>query len=60
MRPKLHGAGGRPNSRLEDIVSVSVTHWLWGDEGWTFALAPRVTPDPVFGADKLYQRGASA
>jgi len=45
---------------LEDVVSVSVTHWVWGDEGWTFAPGPRVTPDPVFGADKLYQVYATA
>jgi putative glutathione S-transferase len=45
---------------LEDVVSVSVTHWFWGDEGWTFAPGPRVTPDPVFGADKLYQVYATA
>jgi putative glutathione S-transferase len=45
---------------LEDVVSVSVTHWFWSDDGWTFAPDPRVTPDPVFGADKLYQIYASA
>ncbi len=31
---------------LEDIVGLSVTHWLMRDEGWTFAEGPGVVPDP--------------
>jgi putative glutathione S-transferase len=31
--------------RLEGIVGLSVTHWLMGDEGWTFAPGECVTPD---------------
>src|SRR5262249_7593883 len=40
---------------LEPAISVSVTHWLMGEEGWTFDEGPGVVPDPVFGARRLYE-----
>ena len=35
---------------LEDIVSLSVTHWLMLENGWTFADGPGVIPDSAIGA----------
>lgn len=32
---------------LEDMISVSVVHWLMAGDGWTFADGPAVVPDPV-------------
>jgi putative glutathione S-transferase len=40
---------------LEKAISVSVTHWHMGENGWTFAPAPGVVPDPIHGANYLYQ-----
>jgi glutathionyl-hydroquinone reductase len=40
---------------LESAISVSVTHWHMGENGWTFEPAPGVVPDPIHGADYLYQ-----
>jgi putative glutathione S-transferase len=39
--------------RLEGLISHSVVHWYMGDEGWTFADAPCVIPDPNLGARTL-------
>ena len=40
---------------LEDVVSVSVVHWIMAENGWNFAAGEGVIPDPVIGADYLYQ-----
>jgi putative glutathione S-transferase len=40
---------------LEDAISLSVTNWQMAENGWTFAAGPGVIPDPVNGADYLYQ-----
>jgi putative glutathione S-transferase len=40
---------------LEEIVSVSVTHWLMAENGWSFAPGEGVVPDPLFGARYLYE-----
>ncbi len=40
---------------LEDVISVSVVHWLMQDNGWTFAPGDGVVPDPVIGAGYLHQ-----
>ena len=39
---------------LESLVGLSVTHWLMGEEGWTFEPAPGVVPDPL-GVEKLHR-----
>ncbi len=44
----------RALKRLEGEISVSVTHWLMGDEGWTFEPGPGVVPDP-YGARALHE-----
>ncbi|QDH70320.1 glutathione S-transferase family protein [Marilutibacter alkalisoli] len=40
---------------LQPLIGLSVTHWLMADEGWTFKDAPGVIPDPLHGADNLWQ-----
>jgi len=40
---------------LEQIVPVSVTHWLMGDQGWTFAQGEGVVPDPLFNSRYLHE-----
>lgn len=35
---------------LEDTISVSVTHWLMLEDGWSFEDGPGVVPDPLHGA----------
>ena len=39
---------------LEDVIGLSVVHWLMGDEGWTFEPGPGVVPDTVNGQDTLH------
>jgi DNA-binding CsgD family transcriptional regulator len=45
---------------LEDLISVSVTHWFMGKDGWTFADGPGVVADPVTGARYLWEVYAAA
>lgn len=40
---------------LEDMISVSVVHWLMVEDGWTFAEGPGVVPDDVNNAAFLHQ-----
>lgn len=40
---------------LEELIPVSVVHWLMREEGWTFADGPGVIPDPILGARVLHQ-----
>lgn len=40
---------------LEEMISVSVVHWLMAEDGWTFADGPSVVPDPVRGARFLHE-----
>ena len=40
---------------LDDIVSVSVTHWLMNEGGWTFALGEGVVPDNLFNSHFLHE-----
>ncbi|GAB3250826.1 glutathione S-transferase family protein [Chitinimonas naiadis] len=40
---------------LEDMISVSVVHWLMLDQGWTFAEGPGVVADTVNHAQVLHQ-----
>ena len=38
---------------LEDMISLSVVHWLLSERGWTFDEGPGVIPDSIFGARAL-------
>jgi putative glutathione S-transferase len=38
---------------LEEMISLSVVHWLLGKRGWTFDDSPGVIADPIFGASAL-------
>jgi putative glutathione S-transferase len=40
---------------LEQIVPVSVTHWLMGEQGWTFSPGEGVVPDPLFNSRYLHE-----
>ncbi|MPW06439.1 glutathione S-transferase family protein [Paraburkholderia sp. CNPSo 3155] len=40
---------------LNEMVSVSVVHWLMLEHGWTFAEGPGTVPDTVNGASLLHQ-----
>src|SRR3546814_16575879 len=40
---------------LEDMISISVVHWLMVEDGWTFAQGPGVILDTVNNADFLHQ-----
>jgi glutathionyl-hydroquinone reductase len=45
---------------LAATVGLSVTHWLMGEHGWTFAPGDGVIPDIVNGVEFLYQLYARA
>ncbi len=45
----------RALKRLEAAITVSVTHWLMGAQGWSFAPGPGVVADPVAGAGFLHE-----
>jgi putative glutathione S-transferase len=38
---------------LEDMISISVVHWLMAERGWTFDAGPCVVPDPLLDARTL-------
>ena len=40
---------------LEDMIPVSVVHWYMADHGWTFDEGDGVVPDPLHGAQYMYQ-----
>ena len=40
---------------LEDMIDISVTHWLMEANGWTFDEGAGVIPDPIHGACHLHQ-----
>ncbi len=40
---------------LETTIPISVVNWRMGERGWTFAPGPGVVPDPINGAEVLYQ-----
>ena len=40
---------------LTDHIGLSAVHWHMGDNGWEFAPDDGVIPDPVNGADYLYE-----
>jgi putative glutathione S-transferase len=45
----------RKLKHLEQIISVSVVHWLMLENGWTFTDGPGVVPDPLHGARFLHE-----
>src|SRR5579875_1325957 len=40
---------------LEEIIAVSVTHWLMADQGWTFLPGEGVVPDPLFNSRYVHE-----
>jgi len=40
---------------LEEIVSLSITHWHMGEQGWSFTPGPGVIADPIFAARYLHE-----
>lgn len=40
---------------LEEMIGLSVTHWLMGGNGWTFDAAPGVVPDEVNGMRYVHE-----
>jgi putative glutathione S-transferase len=40
---------------LEEIIPISVVHWLMGEHGWTFASGEGVIPDSLYNAQYLHQ-----
>ncbi|MCC5982425.1 MAG: glutathione S-transferase family protein [Oceanicaulis sp.] len=40
---------------LEDMISLSVVHWLMKENGWTFKEGPGVIADPIHKADFMHQ-----
>jgi putative glutathione S-transferase len=40
---------------LESIISLSVTHWLLGEQGWSFATGEGVVPDALFNSRYLHE-----
>jgi len=45
----------RARKGLQDMISVSVVHWLMAENGWTFAPGPGVVPDTLHGAEFMHQ-----
>jgi putative glutathione S-transferase len=40
---------------LEQVIPVSVTHWLMADQGWSFTPGEGVIPDPLFNSRYLHE-----
>ena len=40
---------------LEQIIPVSVTHWLMAEQGWSFTPGEGVIPDPLFNGRYLHE-----
>jgi glutathionyl-hydroquinone reductase len=45
----------RALKELEEMIPISVVHWLMVEDGWTFADGPGVIPDPIHNARFLHQ-----
>jgi putative glutathione S-transferase len=45
---------------LQDIIPISVTHWLMAEHGWTFAAGAGVIADPLYNSRYLYELYARA
>jgi putative glutathione S-transferase len=40
---------------LDAIITVSVTHWLMAEQGWSFAPGEGVIPDPLFNSRYMHE-----
>src|SRR5579883_744909 len=40
---------------LEQIIPVSVTHWLMAEQGWSFSPGEGVIPDPLFNSRYMHE-----
>ena len=40
---------------LQDIIPISVTHWLMAEQGWTFTPGDGVIPDPLYEIRYLHE-----
>jgi putative glutathione S-transferase len=40
---------------LQDIIPISVTHWLMAEHGWTFASGDGVIADPLYKSRYVYE-----
>jgi putative glutathione S-transferase len=40
--------------KLQDHISLSVTHWQMGEDGWTFEPGKGVIADPLYGATHVH------
>lgn len=40
---------------LEDMISLSIVHWLMGEAGWTFEPGAGTIADPIFQAQYLHE-----
>jgi putative glutathione S-transferase len=40
---------------LEQIIPVSITHWLMAEQGWSFSPGEGVIPDPLFNSRHLHE-----
>ena len=40
---------------LENLIPISVVHWLMGERGWNFEPGDGVIPDPMFQSQYLHQ-----
>jgi putative glutathione S-transferase len=40
---------------LQEMIPVSITHWLMGEQGWSFAPGQGVIPDPLFNSRFLHE-----
>src|SRR5689334_2488292 len=40
---------------LEQMIPISVTHWLMAEQGWTFSPGEGVIPDPLFNSRYMHE-----
>jgi putative glutathione S-transferase len=40
---------------LQDIIPISVTHWLMAENGWTFNAGEGVIPDPLYNSRAVHE-----
>ena len=45
---------------LQEIIPISVTHWLMAEQGWTFEAGEGVIPDPLYGSHFVHEIYARA